>query len=80
MMTCKDFIDQLLDYTEDDLNAEARRLCRQHADLCRDCADYLNEYEATAKLCRDAFEGDAEAPDLPEELVQSILQAVEATP
>ena len=80
-MTCKEFIDHLLDYTEGELDVEARRLCERHADLCRDCADYLKGYESTRELstsCFDSGKGLDENFDLPEDLVQSILSA--ATP
>lgn len=80
-MTCKEFIDRLLDFTEGDLDTEARRLCREHAGLCRDCADYLSGYEATAELCRESVRGEDEAvPELPEDLVTSILKAAGTAP
>lgn len=78
-MTCKEFIDRLLDFTEGDLDAEARRLCREHAGLCRDCADYLSGYEATSDLCRECFD-DEPIPDLPEDLLTSILKAADTAP
>ena len=77
-MTCKDFIEQLLDFTGDDLGAEAQRLCEEHADLCRQCADYLESYQTTVAVGRGALSSPGEwgedlEGDLTEELVQSVL-------
>lgn len=90
IMTCKQFIDHLLDLTEGELPTETVRLCRQHADLCQECADYLESYQTTIEVEKGAFASpsasldDASDPDdafdyaLPEDLVQSILSAARA--
>lgn len=90
-LTCKDLVDQLIDYLEDDLDARARRLCDEHMALCHACRNYFQSYLATIRLAPGAFrDEEAEAVELglrgavpgempeyemPEELVQSILRA-----
>ena len=79
-MTCEEFIGHLLDFVEEDLDDETHRLCRQHAELCKECAGYLSSYRVSTALGKAVFsldqrpEGDSEESyELPEALVQSIL-------
>ena len=73
--TCKDFIDLLIDYVDDGLDDRTRALCERHMDLCRQCADYLESYLTTTELGQRIYSDDEVAPELPEDLVQSILVA-----
>ena len=73
--TCKDFIDLLIEYVDDELDEQTRSLCEQHMDLCRQCADYLESYMTTTELGQRIYGQDDNAAELPEDLVQSILVA-----
>ncbi len=91
MLTCEQFIDHLLDFTEGDLPSETNRLCREHSALCKKCAGYLDSYQKTIAVEKAAFDPDLaigsaahrdpaskDRYELPEELVQSILTAAGA--
>lgn len=90
-MNCQEFIDQLIDLEEGTLEETAQRLCREHSDVCHECADYLTSYRSTVELGKAAFaspvaqsvvsQADAswdldEDRALPEESVQAILEAI----
>lgn len=74
-MTCREFIDFLIDYFEDDLSARERAEFKDHLVECPDCTEYLKSYEETFRLGKAVFANpDAPLPlEVPEELVQAIL-------
>ena len=76
-MTCRELIGFLADYLSGELPAEERRLFEEHLADCPDCVAYLETYEATIRLGKDAFPGvqDRGCADAPEELVVAILAA-----
>ena len=76
-MTCRELIEFLADYLSGELPAEERRLFEEHLAECPDCVAYLETYEATIRLGRDAFSSvqDPGCADAPEELVAAILAA-----
>jgi anti-sigma factor RsiW len=45
-MTCRELIELLYDFAEDELAAEIEAICRQHLDDCPDCREYLASYLA----------------------------------
>lgn len=76
-MTCQELIGFLMDYFDGDLPPEARRRFDRHLGMCADCTAYLTSYRETVRLgkmiCRP---GNDELPeDIPEDLVQAILEA-----
>jgi anti-sigma factor RsiW len=74
-MTCREFIDFLMEYLSGGLSANEWAEFEQHLAECPDCAAYLRSYEETIKLGKAVF-ADPDAPvpqDVPEELVQAIL-------
>jgi hypothetical protein len=72
-VTCRDFVECVIDYLEDELDVHTRALFHQHLAVCRDCPEYLTQYretiQASAAACIEI------APDAPEDLVRAILAA-----
>ncbi|MFN7020006.1 MAG: anti-sigma factor family protein [Phycisphaerales bacterium] len=78
MLTCKELIDFLIDYTDGTLSPEVRGEFDRHLSVCPSCRAYLDSYQRTISLARRAVcnEDAAEMPPpAPEELVQSVLEA-----
>jgi anti-sigma factor RsiW len=76
-LTCREFTDFLMAYLDGELEPEVVAAFEAHLAVCEDCVNYLDSYRATVELDRQAFaELDAAVPaDVPEELVQAILDA-----
>ena len=74
-MTCKEFIDFMLDYYEGDLHENRREVFEQHLHACKDCAAYMESYQKTVELVQDAgiAENDIVDPKVPKDLVDAIL-------
>ena len=75
-MTCRDFVDFVLDYVEGALPADTRQRFHEHMARCPDCVTYLRHYAETIKASRIAV-ADAPSTDIPEALVSAILNARE---
>lgn len=76
-MTCRELAEFILDYTMGDLPTETREVFEVHLSRCDTCHEYLAQYKVIVEAEQRAFEA-AEAPlpsQVPEELVQAILQA-----
>jgi anti-sigma factor RsiW len=76
-MTCRDFIEFLLQYQAGELPATERGVFDHHLSLCKACRDYLANYRRTIALEKTAF-GATDEPipaAVPEALVQAILAA-----
>jgi len=74
-MTCREFIDFLMEYLSGELSARERAEFERHLADCPDCSAYLRSYEETIRIGKAAF-ADPDAPmpqDVPEELVRAIL-------
>ncbi|HXC50907.1 MAG TPA: zf-HC2 domain-containing protein [Candidatus Limnocylindrales bacterium] len=54
-ITCQWLIGVLADYLAGELGAADESRCRLHLDACADCARYLEDYQATIRLIRDAL-------------------------
>jgi anti-sigma factor RsiW len=75
-MTCADVItDFVIDYLEMALPADVRADFEHHLDVCPSCVAYLNSYRQTIAVAGSAVR-DVPAPDVPEELVQVILETL----
>jgi len=76
-MTCRELIDFLMDYQAGELPAAQHASFEAHLKLCPPCVDYLRTYEETVKLGKGACADPDDAVDdqVPEELVQAILNA-----
>ncbi len=53
-ITCKQLIGALADFLAGELGADEESRCRLHLGACADCARYLEDYQATIRLIRDA--------------------------
>lgn len=78
-MNCKEFVDFIIAYLNQELPAAQRGEFETHVSDCPPCITFLDTYRKTVELEKHAFEG---APltrpglqDAPEELVQAILAA-----
>ena len=75
-ITCRELIDFLYLYLEDELPQERRSEFDRHLSVCDPCQAYIRQYQDSIKLGKAAF-GEPDAPpsqDTPEELVQAILK------
>jgi anti-sigma factor RsiW len=76
-MTCREFIDFLMEFLNGELTPEQSAQFEAHLAECPDCVNYLHSYEDTVRLGRAAFDKlDAPLPEgIPDDLVQAILLA-----
>lgn len=76
-MTCREFVDFLMDYLEGALPAESHAVFERHLAACQDCRAYLATYREAVRLGRAVYHDIDEPvpPDVPEDLVQAILEA-----
>ena len=74
-MTCRAFIDFLLDYFAGVLPPATLAHFLDHIEECPPCVAYLHSYELTVALCRCAYPDELAPADVPEERIQAILAA-----
>ncbi len=76
-MTCREFIDFLMQYLGGELTEAERAQFDAHLAECPSCVSYMRTYEATIKLGKGAFcHPDEPVPsDVPKQLVEAILSA-----
>jgi len=76
-MTCREFVDFLLDYLDGDLPHGQRVTFESHMQGCPECETYLDTYRETVRLGRELLcpDGDALPEEVPVELMQAILAA-----
>ena len=74
-MTCREFVEFLMDYLDGLLSEPERRSFDEHLGECPDCVAYLETYQTAIRLGREAYTaGDASIPpDVPEDLVRAVL-------
>jgi len=83
MMTCKELVEFIVDYVENELPEPQRLSFKAHLDSCTTCRDYLENYlhtiraERAAMLCNE--DSGKDMPALPEDLVNAILEARKKT-
>lgn len=76
-MTCRECSEFLSEYLDGELDLEVRASFDQHLTRCPNCVVYLEQFAATIRAGKLAFEDDeagGECP-LPEELIRAILEA-----
>lgn len=76
-MTCREFVEFLMEYLDGALAPEVRQAVDRHLAVCPSCVAYLKSYEETSKLSLQAFmdRGQPSLPPVPEGLVEAILAA-----
>jgi anti-sigma factor RsiW len=79
-MNCREFVDFLVDYYENELPEAQHAKFQEHMQLCPPCVAYLESYEQTIRLGRAAFEclDDKLPADVPDGIVKAILEARKA--
>jgi anti-sigma factor RsiW len=70
-MTCRELIAFLERYRDGELSERQRSTFDAHLAVCPDCVHYLDSYDKTVQLSRDAFD----PAEIPEDLVRAILDA-----
>jgi anti-sigma factor RsiW len=77
MITCRELIDFLMAYLDEELPADQRELFDAHLEVCPPCQRYLKSYAETVRLGKQAFAPTDDAPPLavPPSLVEAILAA-----
>lgn len=76
-MTCKEFVDFLMDYLGGELPAEQRAAFETHIEKCPPCLAFMQTYEETIHLGKKCCHHpeDPVPETVPEDLVQAILAA-----
>lgn len=76
-MTCREFVEFLIDYDSGGLADAERATFDEHLAECPACQIYLRTYRQAVRLGRAAFASADEPlpPAVPDELVQAILAA-----
>ena len=77
-MTCREFVDFLMEYLEQSLPMAQRDVFEAHLGECPGCVTYLETYRETLRLEKSLCGDDPDAPipeDVPERLVAAILAA-----
>ena len=77
-LTCQQLIDFIMSYLDNELPLEARAEFDRHMAVCPSCVDYLKTYEKTVLLAKSCAD-DPVPDDVPESLVQAILEARKRT-
>ena len=63
-----------MSYLDDELPPDQRAEFDRHMSACSSCVDYLKTYEKTVRLAKSCAD-DPVPDDVPESLVQAILEA-----
>lgn len=77
-LTCREFVDFLMDYLEGALDADTRGTFEGHMGACPSCETYLDTYRETVALGNKVLCDPPDSPvpdDVPEDLVAAILAA-----
>ena len=76
-MKCREFVEFLMSYLDEELDDTARTVFEAHLNGCRDCHRYMEDYVQAVELGRSVCrEPTGPVPDdVPEGFVQAILQA-----
>ena len=74
-MNCREFVEFLMRYLEDELPEEQATSFRQHLADCPPCETYLETYRETVRLGREVCQGETLPDDVPDALVDAILTA-----
>ncbi len=75
-MKCRELAEFLNDYVSGDLPIESRTHFEFHLSKCKNCHEYLVQYEVTIRAGKIACgETSDEMPDIPDELLKAVLAA-----
>lgn len=81
-MTCREFVEFLWRYLENELSPAERTIFDEHVADCPDCIEYVRQYQDTTRMGKETVtcSNDPVPSDVPEDLVQAILKAGRAIP
>jgi anti-sigma factor RsiW len=74
-MTCRELVDSLQAFRDDELRLPERIRAQEHLASCDKCSAYLRRYEQTIELAKSTASDSADAAPLPESLVRRIMAA-----
>jgi len=79
MITCRQLIDFLMAYFDEELPGQERDRFEEHLAVCPACVAYMKTYAETIRLGKAVCQrpDDPVPPDVPEDLVKAILAARE---
>jgi len=73
MMTCRECVEQLLEFLNNELHAEMCAQIRAHLEKCPPCVNYVESYRLTVHLTRQLPCG-----ELPPEIAERLQAALKA--
>ena len=73
MICCKECLDLLADYLDEELDSNTAQSLEEHFQDCPPCIAFLNTYKSTTKICRDTL-GTIEIPDVVKSKLQAFLK------
>ncbi len=76
MLSCKQLDEFLVDFLDGELPFATRLSMQMHLGLCRPCREFVSQYQRAIELGREAFVGQGEFADVPEALVQAVLESM----
>jgi anti-sigma factor RsiW len=76
-MTCREFVDFLMDYLEGELPRRQRETFESHMHDCPQCITYLDTYRETVRLGKEILcpADDSLPEEVPGDLIEAILAA-----
>ena len=74
-ITCRQLIDFIMSYQENELPAGERAEFERHLAACPPCQAYLDTYDKTVELTKQAGADDPVPSEVPESLIAAILAA-----
>lgn len=80
MLTCKEVLDFLMAYIDDELSMDQRDDFEAHLRVCPSCVNYLKSYRETVRLSRESAKSSSgermQNEDVPAELIDAVRHAV----
>ena len=77
MLTCRQLIDFLDAYLEDQLPPMRLAAFKVHLMLCRDCREYLDTYRRTIEISKHAMKPEDPVPaEVPQGLIKAIRESL----
>ncbi len=73
-LTCRDLLDLLSSYIDDELDQGDVRLVEVHLGICRSCVDYVLSYRETTALAMSMRVDHVTDVPVPEELLRLVLK------
>jgi predicted anti-sigma-YlaC factor YlaD len=75
MLTCEEVDSFLYDFQEGQLSYLERLKFKLHLSMCKECKDYLRNYQSTIRMSQAEFTKVDTAEKVPEALIDAILKS-----